>query len=166
MSNEEKVLDKLLIFMKDEISKQGKQLDHLMFNFKPSSTLHYFHTPTTTFPDGDDLIEFKKILHPKKHNLILAALNKAITEGLIKDRLNEKYVAMRLTEQGLARAKSSEANEKMKWKIRTDYFFDKVCVPLIVAIAVTLIANYLSQKDTNEEIKSLKKEIEWIKEQL
>lgn len=165
MSNEEKVLDQLLIFMKDEISKQGVPVDHLMFNFKPSSTPHYFNAPAETFPDGDELIEFKKILNPKDHKLILSALNRAITEGFIKDGTNNKHATMSLTERGLARAKSFEANEKMKWKIRTDYFFDKIFVPLAVATAVTLIANYLSQKDTNAEIKSLKKEIEWIKEQ-
>ena len=143
MIKEEKILDQLLIFMKNEISKSGQILSHISFNFKPSKTIKYFGDhPDKITPDGEDLIEFKKVLK-KDHALIVDALNMAITEELIKDRINDKYAAMILTEKGFARAKSFEANKRMIGRRRWDYFLDKICVPLVVAIAITLITNYI-----------------------
>lgn len=165
MTQEEKVLDRVLVFMKDKISEKGMQLNQVMFNFKPSETLHSFNAPNEIIPDGVNLIELKKTINSKDHDFIVGALNRAITEGFIRDRSCQKYTMMLLNELGLARAKSVEANEHMKWRKRLDYFSDKILVPLAVAIAVTLITNYLSQKDTNAEINSLRKEIEWIKQQ-
>lgn len=162
---EEKILDQILVFMKNEVSKEGAQLHGISFNFKPSEVIRYIGGASKTTTDGEDLISLKKILKTKHHKLIASALNLAISEEFVKGGTNQKYGHMLLTEKGFARAKSFEANENNAWRRRCDYFLDKILVPLVVSIVTVIITSHLSQKNTEAEIKILKREIEWIKEQ-
>ncbi|MFT7088138.1 MAG: hypothetical protein ACJAZX_001593 [Rickettsiales bacterium] len=163
MKKEEKILDQLLLFMKAKISREGVKLDQATFDFRASKTKD--NPSNEIICDGESLAAFKRTVKSKNHNLIVDALNIAITEGYIKDRINEKYRMILLTEKGSARAKSFKVNEKMIWKKGGHYFMDKICIPLVVAIAITLITNHLNQQSIDKEIESLKKEIKWIKEQ-
>lgn len=165
MKKEEIILDQLLLFMKTEVSKKGILLNQITFNFKPSETIQYFNAPNEIISDGEDLIAFKKTIKSKHHNLIVDALNIAVAEEFVKNRTNNKYHMMFLTEKGFARAKSFEVDKKIVWKKRWHYFMDKICVPLFVAIVITIVTNHLNQKNIDKEIESLKKEIIWIKEQ-
>ncbi len=160
----EEILDQILVFMKNEISEKGDKPHNIYFNFKPSEVIRYSGGKSKVIPDGENLLNLKKIVKTEHHELIILALNLAISEGFIKD-IHQKYECMTLTGSGFARAKSFEANENGVWKRRCGYFLDKIFVPLIVSVVTALITSHLSQKNTEAEIKILKKEIEWIKEQ-
>lgn len=163
MKKEERVLEQILVFMKNEVSEKGEQLNSIYFNFKPSEVVRYFSNAgdeSEIIADGEDLISLKKIVKIKNYKLIIPALNLAISEGFIKGGTNHKYGRMFLSEKGFARAKSFEVNENHVWKRRCDYFLDKVFVPLIVVIITSLITSYINQKSIGAEIKILKKEIE------
>jgi hypothetical protein len=159
----DKVLDELLVFMKNEIEKHGSNLDGLSFNFSQSEIVPYINAPDEVKPEGEDLTAFKK-KHKYSDDLILQSLNKALTDSYIRSRImSNKYEKLILNELGAARAESTKHNKKTLYTRALNYFTEKLLVPIVTAVLTALIVNYISDSQTDKEIKKIKEDIEWLK---
>lgn len=102
----EKLLDKLLIFMAQEIEKRKTDIGALQFNFQPSETKQYVRHPDEVIPEGDDLVAFKKYASIKNTEDVLHIVNLAINRDYVsRPFLNSRYT-VRLDKRGYGRAVS------------------------------------------------------------
>lgn len=135
---QEKVLNDLLIFMKNKAEKNGASLDMSRCNFSSKNELGN--------AEGEDLIVFKKEYKYKNNEIILQSLKKAITDVYIKHTVIDKlYSALSLTNSGAARAESLKYNKKNHFKKVLSYFTDKLLVPLVVAIVSVMLLSYINK---------------------
>lgn len=99
----EQMIDKILIYMREEIIKKGWQPQVTHFNFS-------FGT------DGkdEDLINLRKILKSDDETL-KDLLKECVTDGYIKRfSANEEFKYLIVTDKGMARAKSAQITSPFK----------------------------------------------------
>ena len=170
MSNLEKYVDELLIFMSDEIENNAAMLNNIVFNFSFSYTEKYFNAEDKYFDDGEDLTNFKVIAKIKDNEFLKKVLMKALNEQYIKNTAmgNSEFSRIALTENGFRKSKAIKLNRIEKKKKLFTYAFEKLIVPILVSIITAFVASYITtefkNKNINNELEMLKKDIEWIKQ--
>lgn len=170
MNDLEKYLDELLIFMADEIEAKASTLDFTEFDFSFAYTEKYFNSEDEKFEDGEDLENFKVNIKVQDNELIKKVLMKALNEKLIK-RISmggREFKGIQLTENGFRKSKDIKLNRRENKKKWLTYPFEKLILPIVVSIITALIASYITSdiqnKNITKELETIKKEIEWIKQ--
>jgi len=160
----DKILDKLLVFMKNEIEKHGSPLNALEFDFSSKETLSPINASDEIKMEGEDLILFKKQTKFKDDS-IDQCIKKALTDGYLeRQSWNEPtYKHLVLTKFGSARAESVKYNQKNSLSIILKYFSEKLLAPIIVSVITVLITNHFNSTETEKQIKILQEEIKWLK---
>lgn len=160
----DKNLDKLLVFMKNEIEKRGEVLDALRFDFSSQETLSYIGALDEIKAEGEDLVLFKKQTKFKDDS-IDQCIKKALTDGYVKRKFQyeQNYKNLILTELGAARAESIKHNQKNSFSVWLKLFIEKLFIPILSAVLTTLIVNYFNGTKTEKQIKELQEEIQWLK---
>lgn len=154
----DKILDKLLVFMKNEIEKHGKAVDALKFDFSLKETSDEIKA------EGEDLGLFKKQTKFKDDS-IDQCIKKALTDGYVTRQFKheQNYKNLILTELGAARAEAVKHNQKNSFNVWLKLFIDKLLIPILSAVLTTLIVNYFNGTKTEKQIKELQEEIQWLK---
>lgn len=160
----DKILDKLLVFMKNEIEKHGEALHALRFDFSSEETLSYFNAPDEIKAEGEDLVLFKKQTKFKDES-IDQCIKKALTDGYLKRQFGyeQNYKNLILTELGAARAESVKHNQKNYFSVSLKFFTDKLFIPILITVLTAVIVNYFNGTQTDKQIKALQEEIQWLK---
>ena len=149
------ILDKLLVFMKNEIEKKGKPIHLVTFDFKSNEA----------DMEGEDLAFFKTQANIKNDGDIQQCLKKAMTNKYIKyqSQSDGGYKNLILTETGDEKAEWVKSNQKNKSSTIFKFIIEKLLVPIITAVLTSLIINYFNATQTDKQFKQLKDEIEWLK---
>ena len=99
----EQMIDKILIYMSEEIIRIGRQPQTTHFNFS-------FGTDN----EDEDLINLRKILRTSDENL-KDLLKECVTDGYIKRfSASEEFKYLSVTDKGMARAKSAQITSPRK----------------------------------------------------
>ncbi len=131
-------LDLILIFMQRKIEEQGDKIVDIVFYFSP-------HNGITE--DAIDLIELESSLNPKYLKHIQDALNQAKNREYIREYTPYNLKYTKLTEKGSERAILKRDENNNRWKKRYHYFVDKILVPIITSMIISVITcYYLSPK--------------------
>ncbi len=131
MKNKErdKFVDKLLVFMKNEIEKHGRTISGVWFNFKFAESGYYMGGDEYQEPDGEDLKNFKNETKIQNEEFT-TVLNYCNTHNYLEG-MQERT---ELTDKGMARANSVE---------NAPSFWNKI-VKSFSSNAVLLISNIIS----------------------
>lgn len=166
-------IEELLIFMKNEIEDKALPLNNTTFNFSLSTTEQYLNAEDKTFPDGEDLIAFKKVVNITDRTIFDQIFSKAINEKYIKyPFINGKsYSSVQLTDTGLKMAKAILLNRKSAPKKAISNITDKLIYPVVVgvilAIVTPVVMSYFQDKkmeQMSKDIKQLQKDIKLMKQ--
>ncbi len=166
----EKHLNKLLVFMTDEIENNASTIQNTVFNFSFEFVEKYLNAPDQKFEDGEDLKKFKKTIKTIDNELIKKVLMKAINEELIKRTVigGREFSKIQLTDNGFRKSKAIKLNKIENNKKWLKYTFEKFFLPILISIITVLITFYITSKiqnkNVNNELENIKKEIEWLKQ--
>ena len=161
--------EKLLTFMYQIIEEKAVNFNHLDFNFSFARTEKYFNAEDELIADGENLKEFKANYKKFDNETIKKALVKAQNEKEVKTSMgNPEFQRVRLTEHGFTKGKAILYNKETKRKNLWKYLLDRLLVPVLVSVVTAVLVAYtttwIQSNEINSEIKLLKKEIEWIKQ--
>jgi len=159
-----KTLDKLLLFMKHEIEKSGRKIELFTFDFSPEETIKYVNAPDELKPEGEDLVAFKKISKIKDTVEIMKVIRRALTDEYMKVG-NNNFTAVKLTQRGVARIDAIKYKQELVFTRLLKYIADKLLIPIVVAVIVAILVNYLTGARLNNDIENLKGETQWLKSQ-
>ncbi|MBP3616349.1 MAG: hypothetical protein J6J27_05600 [Alphaproteobacteria bacterium] len=142
--NQEKIVNKILCYMKNEIEKSGSKPDMECFDFSFSEKIDYFNAPSEILPNGEDLTNVKNILKKVSDKSIKEVLNKCLANNYIKYFAagGKNFKNITLTEEGFARATSVENYHPIK-----NYFSQNIpdkIVNAIISIIVSCITTYIT----------------------
>lgn len=170
MNNLEKCLNELLIFMADEIESKAFTLNLAEFNFSFAFTEKYFNAEDENFEDGEDLKNFKATIKVQDNELIKKVLIKAINKQYIKqiEMGGPEFNKIQMTDNGFKMSNAIKLNRRENKKKLVSYPFEKLILPIIVPTIAALITSYITSEIQNKnivnELETLKKDIEWIKQ--
>jgi hypothetical protein len=166
-------IEELLIFMKNEIEDKALPLNATTFNFSLSTTEQYFNADDETFPNGDDLIAFQKVVNITDNTIFEQIFSKARNEGYIKNAYisGKSNEAVQLTDNGLRMAKAIHINRKSAPKKAISKITDKLIYPVVAAvisaIVISVVMSYFQDKKVEQmskDIKQLQKDMKWMKQ--
>lgn len=103
----ENFTDELLVYMQNELEKEGMSFKTGIFDFHLAYTESYFNSPDKTFSEGVNLTEFKN-LTSINDEMFQEVMNYCFTHQLVKKMYvgKQKFDNVLLTESGFARATS------------------------------------------------------------
>ena len=103
----ENFADELLVYMQNELEKDGQSIKTKDFDFHLTYTQKYFNAPDEIFTEGVDLTKFKNIT-PITDEMFQVVMNYCFTHQYIKQMYmgTQKFEEIQLTESGFARATS------------------------------------------------------------
>ena len=130
---QEKIIDKILCYMKNEIEKSGNKINMVYFDFSFLEMIAY----------GEELMNIKKILKNIPDEKIKKALRFALSNNYIKYYGYEKeFKYIVITEEGFARATSVENYHPI-----SDYFkklFLDNIIPTLINVLISAIVAYIT----------------------
>ena len=135
----EKLLDKLLIFMSDEIERIGVDIRAVTFDFQPGETKKYFGShPDEVIPDGEDLVAFKKYASLKETTQALHIINLARIRQYIAPYALGRQYKVRLESKGYGRAVSVRNASSYSVKKLKQVFIWLIATSLAAAITLLI----------------------------
>lgn len=129
----EQVIDKILIYMREEIIRIGQNSQTTYFNFS-------FETDDK----DNDLINLRKILKLDDKTL-KGLLKECLTDGYIKRSFSEEFKYLIITDKGLARAKSAQIASPCK-QLVTSLLSHPLFNTIISSILSFIVGYYLGGK--------------------
>lgn len=109
LKNKEKLIDELLVFMKNAIENEGLTIKLASFNFRLPHTEKYLgNTPDYDVPEGEHLTSFKKLTNIQNEEFDIVFKCCLTHEFIDKMYCGDEYTDIQLTNKGMARANSVE----------------------------------------------------------
>ena len=124
--------------MKSEIDKTGLPINHVFFNFAKSERKTYINAPDEITPEGDDLIQFKKIC--KINNKDLDTVLKYCSS--MEYAYARNFERVELLEAGKALASSVE---KAKLNKKFPTWLREILIAVISSVLTAIVLTFLQK---------------------